>query len=260
MPIDFDEINSQFINDLDKMQEDFIKRLEQALKGELSDAALAQLDAEIDFFEELNKQGYELRVAKYIKNYDLIVVEIHKQAVLRGLSGVVGVTALDLEILIANEEIFLLEKGRLYAQQLKNAVFRNLIAGQPLGEILPTLSNIHLTDAQLTIEIDTATSNFEAVATAKIFEESPNQRFVLAGPSDFKTRASCAAVLRHQPKEGFTKAEIDAGAWSKLALEFISEKEHSPSEVKTVQEQGYTFVKRGTFNCRHQPHPKGIEL
>ena len=260
MPIDFEKISSQFIDDLDKLQEDFIKRIEQALKGDLSAAGIARLDAEIDFFQELRVLGFDDKLEEYLKGYDDVIREIHASATKRGLSGIVGVTATDLEILADNEALFLLDKGRLYTQQFKNSVFRGIIGGETIGEILPSLRGIPLTDAQLTTGVTTGITRFHATATAKVFEESPDQKFVIAGPIDGKTRASCRAVLLNQPKKGFTKAEIDEGAWTRLAKQFMGGFQATPSEIKVVNNQGYTFIERGGFNCRHQPQPKGLEL
>ena len=260
MPVDINKINTQFLNDLDKLQEDFVKRIEQALKGGMSDIELIRLNAEIDFFEELNKSGYSIKLEQYLKNYDQIAIEVHNQAKIRGLTGIVGVTAQELDLLADAEAIFYLDKGRLYTQEFKTAIFRNLIGGEPIGNIIPSLRSIPLTDAQLTIGVTTGISRFHATATAKVFEESPNQRFLLGGPIDLKTRASCRAVLENQPKEGLTIAEIRDGAWTKLALENMNQFEHSPSEKKLVQEQGYTFINRGIWGCRHQPTPEGLDL
>ena len=260
MPIDFEKISSQFIDDLDKLQEDFIKRIEQALKGDLSAAGIARLDAEIDFFQELRVLGFDDKLEEYLKGYDDVIREVHRDATKRGLSGIVGVTATDLEILADNEALFLLDKGKLYTQQFKNTIYRSIIGGETIGEILPTLRAIPLTDAQLTTGVTTGITRFNAVATAKVFEESPDQKFVLAGPLDGKTRASGRAVLLNQPKEGFTKAEVDGGSWTRLAKQFMGGFQPTPSEIKFVETNGYTFIERCGFNCRHQPQPKGLEL
>ncbi len=258
MPVDFQNISDQFIGDLDKLQVEFIKRIEQALKGNLSAAGIAALDAEIDFFQELRLLGFDDKLNTYLDGYDEIVKQIHSDAVKRGLSGVVGVTATELDILASNEALFFLDKGRLYTQQFKNSVFRSIIGGETIGQILPTLRAIPLTDAQLTTGISTGITKFHATVTAKVFEESPDQKFLITGPLDDKTRASCKAVLLNQPKEGFTKAQIDAGAWTKIAKQFMVNP--TDSERKVVELQGYTFIERGGFNCRHTPKPGELEL
>ena len=179
MPIDIEQINSQFLNELDLLQEDFIKRIEQALKGDLSAAGIARLDAEIDFFQELRVLGFDDKLEEYLKGYDDGIREVHRDATKRGLSGIVGVTATDLDLLMDNEALFLLDKGRLYTQQFKNSIFRSIIGGETIGEILPTLRGIPLTDAQLTTGVTTGITRFHATATAKVFEESPDQKFVI---------------------------------------------------------------------------------
>ena len=238
---DFQSITDPFIDELKTMEAQLIKRIEQALAGNLSNIDLATLNAELDLFAELNALGYETKLAEYFGNYDKIVKDIHNEAVKRGLSGLAGTSARDLEILALNEEIFALDKGRLHTQRLKTSVMRGIIGGQTIGEILPTLQAIPLTDAQLTTEISTGISNFYATVTADVFAEDPNQKFTLGGPLDDKTRDTCRKVLEGQfeaSKDGFTRAEIDAGAWAGLAGDT------------------YTFIERGTFNCRHFPVPK----
>ena len=246
---DFENISSQFINDLDKLQEDFIRRIEQGLKGNLSNIDLAELSADID---TLNLAGYDIKIGEYLKNYDDIIIAIHNEATARGLRGVVGAAAIDLEILANNEAIFLLDKGRLYTQEFKNALFRGIIGGESIGQILPSLRSIPLTDAQLTIGVSTGINRFQRTAFGKVYEEIPDQRFKLSeNPLDIKTRASCKAVIQHQPKEGWTRKEINEGAATKIALQFMNETEHSPSERKFVMENGYTWVNAGFWNCRH---------
>jgi hypothetical protein len=256
MPIDYNKISADFVADLDLMQEQLVKKIEQGLRGNLSAIDLATLDAQIDFFEELNALGYESKVTEYIKNYDQVIIEIHNEAVKRGVVGVKGVIATDLELLALNEEIFLLDKGRLYTQQFKNAIYRSIIGGETLGELLPSLRSIPLTDSQLTIGLSTGINRFNRTATAKVYAETPNQRFKLQeDPLDERTRASCAGVIRHQPKGGWTKAEIDGGAATMVALAHMNETEHSPSEVELLRTNGYTFINAGFWNCRHDWMP-----
>ena len=250
MPID--------ITQLDEVQARFIKRIQSLLPNNLGDVNLAQLDAQIDFFQELNASGYSDTLEDFFKEYDDVIKQVHLQATSRGLSGIVGVSATDLDLLANNEALFLLDKGKLYTQQFKNSIVRSIIGGETIGEILPSLKGIPLTDAQLTTGISTGIEKFHATATAKVFEESPNQKFRLEGAIDGKTRASCRAVFENQPKEGLTKSEIDAGAWTKLAKQFMVKP--TDSERKVIDIQGYTFIERGGFNCRQQPQPGELEL
>jgi hypothetical protein len=200
----------------------------------MSDIQLAQLNAELNIFEEMNALGYDSRITEFLNNYDDIVLQVHQQATQRGLAGIVGVTASDLEILATNNEIFMLDKGRLYASQFKSALLNSLINGQSIDETLSTLRGTPFTDAQLRTGVTQGITRFESSAIAKVFDESPEQKFRLEGPIDAVIRASCHAVMVNQPKDGWTKKEIDGGSATKLALENMQQFEHSPSEVKTV--------------------------
>lgn len=90
----------------------------------------------------------------------------------------------------------------------------------------------------------------QAVLTEKVFSNKPEQKFILNGPIDSKTRCQCKAVLAYQPKSGFTVEEINNGAWTKIALE------HCPKFFKDKATGGeYTWTFRGGFNCRHYAEP-----
>lgn len=256
MPLNQEEILAPFIADLQRMEEELVKKIEIALKGGLTDISIAQLEAEINIFEELNALGYGNRIGEHLKNYDNIVLQIHQKAVDKGLTGLVGTSAVDLEVLIRNEEIFMLDKGRLYTSQFRGALFNSMINGQTIGETLTTLRGIPLTDAQLTVGLSTGMSRFYRTTTAEVYKDTPEQRFLLTPqPLDVKTRASCSAVIKHQPKGGWTKKEIDSGAATKTALEFLSEVEYSPSEREFVLTHGYNWLEAGGFNCRHEWEP-----
>lgn len=231
---DFRHSTDVFLADLDKLQASFIKRIEQMLAAGLSNADLATLQAEIDFFAELEALGFNNKVRQYFNNYSQIVLDVNAMATTAGVAGIVGTTAIDLQILAENEALFVLDKGRLYTQQFKTALFSSIIGGQPVGEILPTLGNIALTDTQLNTAINTGISRFQATAVGKVFEDEPETRFVLEGPLDNKTRDTCRRVLERQEPEGKTREEIDEGAWKALA-----------------EDDSYTFVNRGGFACRH---------
>ena len=92
--------------------------------------------------------------------------------------------------------------------------------------------------------LTTAEDEFHSIATAKIWEDEPEAHFRLEGALDDRTRCECRAVMRNQPKGGWTKKEIDKGAATKIAEQFCP-------DVKP-ESQKYTWRFRGGFNCRHR--------
>ena len=230
MPLDYDKITSTLVDDLDRIEKGLITRIEAYLKTGIKDIPLAQLDAELDIFQVLNDLGYEGKVRQFFSNYDEIVKQLHNDAIKRGLNGIVGVTAQDLEIIANNNEIFALDKGRLYGSQFKSTLLEGVISGQPFNETIKLLQGTKLADTQLRVGLNQGITRFESIGIGKIYEEDPEQRFGLFGPLDSVTRDECANALSIQPAEGWTRAEIDAGAAG----------------------AGYTWVDRGGYNCRHQ--------
>ena len=256
------KIIEQFLADLDKIESDLIKRIEIALKrGYFTDVELSQILSELDFYQELNNLGYSTKLEKYFENFDQILLDINKQAQARGLAGITGVAARDLDTLINVKASELLGKANQYALQLRSKLAENIIAGTPVKQIVESLKQIPLKDYQLTVAVNSGIAEFERTATAKAFEESPEQRFLLYGPLDDRTRASCQAVLEYQDKKGYTKKEIDEGAATKLvkehAEEFAVNKKGDiiPSALEQALENEYSFHGCGGFNCRHRWRP-----
>lgn len=250
------ELIDNFLSDIESAQKKLINKIELALKkGYFTDVELAQLSAEIDFYDELVKGGYSEGLEKYLTGYEEIAERIFNEARLRGVSGITSVSLADLDTLIDIKGEELLGKARLYGSQIKSALFNNLISGTPQNEIIESLSNIPLKDNQLIAAVNTGVAEFERTAMARIYEESPDQRFILVGPKDVRTRASCEAVLNYQPKEGFTKKEIDEGAATELVKKHAIEFANNESDLKNSLKNPYTFADCGKWNCRHRWKP-----
>ena len=252
-----DKIIEILLKDLEKIEADLIKRIEAALKaGYFTDVELSQLVAELDLYQELNNLGYASKLEKYFDNFDEIFLAINEQAKQRGLAGITGVAARDLDTLIQVKANELLGKAEYYAKQLRSRLVENLVAGTPVNQLVESLKEIPLRDYQLTVALNTGISQFQSVATAKVYEDSPEQRFYLFGPDDEKVRASCRAVLENQPKEGWTKKEIDDGAAQKLVNLYAIDYAENPSSLKAALENNYSFVNRGGYGpCRHRFRP-----
>ena len=149
----------------------------------------------------------------------------------------------DYDLIAQLDQNAILRSGAQYGNQFKSQLLKGLNAGQTVQQML-TETNIPNFKFNWNITAyNTAIEQFEASATAAVFENDPRQRFKLAGPLDDKTRCECRAVLNGQPKEGWTKGEIDRGAATKIV------KRDCP-EVKP-ESQVYSWVGRGGFNCRH---------
>jgi hypothetical protein len=252
----------QFLKDIELIEQQLIKRIEIALKrGYFSDVELSQISAELDFYQELNNLGYASKLEQYFENFDNLLLEINKQAQARGLAGITGVAARDLDTLIRVKGEELLGRANQYALQLRTKLFENIVAGTPVTELIKSLTEIPLRDYQLTVALNTGVAEFERAAIAKVYEESPEQRFILYGVLDDRTRPACQAVLEYQDKKGYTKKQIDDGELTKIVKEHAEEftqnakGETIPSLLKQALETDYTFQGCGGFNCRHRFRP-----
>ena len=251
-----DKIIQELLKDLEKIEADLIKRIEAALKiGYFTDVELTQLVAELDFYQELNNLGYASKLEKYFDNFDEIFLAINEQAKQRGLAGITGVAARDLDTLIQVKANELLGKAEYYAKQLRSRLVENLVAGTPVNQLVESLKEIPLKDYELTVALNSGIARFERSATAKVYEESPEQRFILFGVLDERTRASCQAVLENQDKKGYTKKQIDGGEVQKLVNLYAIDYANNKSSLEAALENNYGFANCGGFNCRHRWRP-----
>lgn len=228
-------------SDLVALEERFIKVLKQF--DNLSQVEKIQIAAELDFFGELESAGLTRVLQKLNSEYAGIIRELagYKS------QGISALTLQDLELLVEADTDSLLRSAQSYSSQFRSRLIKGFISGEQTQDIEKDLRNIGLAKNQTISAINTARDQFNAVAVAKLFEDEPETRFKLSGPLDIKTRCSCRAVLTKQPKEGFTKSEIDKGAWHKIALANCADYAKQVAEGKPK----YNFVNRGSFGCRH---------
>jgi hypothetical protein len=237
------EALNTFLSDLDSISLELIQTLKDIDLTKLSDVELYKLVNAIDFYQELNDLGYETKVTDFLKVYENDIVELINLASDRGLDKI-GYAPIDqLETLkqLSGEEI--LRSGSLYSTQLKKNLLTQIIQGKQTKEYFNKFLNqinetVPFKPNWLTAAITTSYSEFNALATAKVFEDLPETRYKLVGPDDKVTREACHYVLMNQPKEGVTKEQIDAGYFPYVT-------KHGNSGI-------YTFVKRGGYSCRHQ--------
>jgi len=245
-----EKISRDLLNDIEKVRTQLINRIS---KGNFSQTEIAQLVGQIDFFEELKSLGYGDLLEDYFKNYEQVIIDLKKQADSLGIRNITGTSLASLDSFIDVKFSELLGQADQYSKQLKSELLKHIIAGTPLNEIADNLNEIPLTNTQLRVAVNKGISEFERIGTAKIFEDEPDIRYKLEGVDDNRNRPACDAVLRYQPKEGFTKAEIDAGSWTKIVIEHAKEFAKSSSEMEQALKNPYSFVKCGGFNCRHRP-------
>ena len=254
------QIEDFFFNELQIIWEQLTNRLINITK-QLKQEEVIQLVAETDFFAELNTLGLDSLVFQTQVEYDDIVNELNKLAKEQGVKGLTGQSATDLEMLMNVEFDELLGSMREKANAFKLQVLRNLIAGVSPGEIVNQIrfwSAEGLADYRSLVALDSAIAQFRTLTTAKIYEDEPDEKFILVGPLDAKTRCSCKGVLEGQPKEGWTRKQIDEGAATKLAFENCKELGKIFSTYNYQQAKNkpnliqYTFVGRGGYNCRHE--------
>jgi hypothetical protein len=241
------KISQDLLDNIEKIKAQLLLRVS---KGNFTQSDIINLAGQIDFFEELKSLGYGDLLEEYFKNYEQVILDIKKQADALGIK--VGASFADLDKFIDVKFDELLGRANQYGKELKSELLKNLITGVSPNEIANNLSEVPLTNTQLRVAVNTGIAEFERIGTAKIFEDAPETRFILSGPNDIRTRASCEAVLRYQPKEGWTKQEIDNGAATKLVKEHAKEFAESPSQLEQALKNPYTFVDCGKWGCRHR--------
>lgn len=259
MPINREQILLTFEKDLEKIRLSLMQSLQKAMATGLTDTDILTLSTQLNFFDELRQLGLDPVVEGYLKELEGIVAQVHKEAQKKGLAGLTGASAQDLEALMNVNKRRLLGRARVYTEELEYKLVENIVAGTPIDVIAQQLNTeIPLYDTQLKAAINTGIGSFEASTVAKIYEDEPGQRFVLDGApaNDPRIRCSCKGVMTWQKKEGYTKEQIDKGAWTKLAKRGCKEFGRTPSEREMMDGEEYSFIFRGGFNCRHRPKPK----
>jgi len=220
--------------ELEGLEASFIARL-KAFEG-LNYSQRIALAVQVDFFQELQEAGLSNVLQKMISEYGGILSQLEKLKP----KGVQAYTIKELDLIANLDAELILGHAKNYATQFKSELIKGYVSGEDYKSIAARLSESRLATNQIIAAVTTAKDTFRASAVAKLFEDEPDTRFKLEGILDNRTRCSCKAVLSYQSKEGYTKEEIDKGAWTKIAKQFCPKFEGQ-----------YTFTFRGGFNCRH---------
>ena len=229
-------------SELQQLEDRFLSRVK--IFNQLSQTEKINLAIETDFFAELERLGLTRVLQKLQSEYAGIVGEITKLKP----GGIEPIQYVELQTLMDLDTESLLNTARSYSSQFKSSLLKGLVSGESTSDIVSRLGDIGLKTNQTIAAVTTAKDEFNAASMAKVFEDSPDTRFKLAGPLDDRTRCQCKAVMLDQPKNGFTKAEIDEGAWTKIALSLCPKFDGK-----------YTFINRGGYNCRHFIQIAGLD-
>lgn len=203
---------------------DDLKKIAQGM-DKLSDTELIQIARELDFFQELLDRGYRNAVNGLMVAYEGQLEEIAKEAARRGVKQITGTTVAQLQLLQDLEAESLLGKASIYANDLKDGLFKGIVSGERPSAIVNRLAEtINLETRQLNVAVTDGIKQFDDLARQKVFEDI-EVRWTYVGVLDERTRDECRSTLDNEPKSGYTEAE--------------------------VQKSGTPFGVRGGFNCRH---------
>ena len=133
----------------------------------------------------------------------------------------------------------LLNNTKNFSNELKKKILNGFNNNLSSSQIMALLKDTKLTEGQIVATLNTAQSQFRAASMATMFQDAPDVRFRLAHVMDNRNRCQCKAVYLNQDKNGYTKDEIDKGAWTKLAKQFCPKFDGE-----------YSFINRGGWNCR----------
>jgi len=224
--------NLDFYNkEIANIQQQLLDKLDNLVAGlgQVSDTELMQIAKQIDFFDEMERLGYNRLIQRVSDTYDNQISSVFSELNRREL-GKVSVASIDTLRELKNFEMTYLTNGvRQYADQLKTAMLRGIITGETNAQIMSGLQTgfgvgTFISSSETSFLIGDAFARFSNTSRAKAFEEFPEVRFIYSGINDPKTnRDACKRALQEPP---LTRKEIDA-------LGYVD------------------FGGRGGYNCRH---------
>ena len=250
------ELNPEFAK-VQKELETLLKELtNQLTRAGLTKVQLAQIAAEVDFFQELKSFGFEDLVNKYFNGYDKIITQRINEAAAQGVKGLANV---DIDSLLQIKELetqHLLKRAEAFSLQYKRELFTSLIRGDSIPETISRLQGINLTDAQLGTVLNTQYSEFSRTATKAIYKAKPEQKFRYMGRAGAVGEAAiiptssdeCKWLIRNQRPEGYTVKEIEAGIETPYNYPELESLGELAGTVKKIYWQG----RLPNWNCGHE--------
>ena len=228
---------AQFEKEIEVMLAELISKLE---KGNFTRTQLAQISAEINFFDELKRAGFEKSVNKYFSGYETILADALSKA--RTLKvDFAGINTAALELIANLDEEFLLRKAASWGAQFKSEFAKSIIRGDTITQTAANLTEIPLTDAQMKTVLNTSYTEFNRVSTFEVFKSDPKQRFSYFGRIISTSSKQCEWLMGNQDPAGYTQEEINAGIDTPFGI--INQSGRDPN-----------------FNCGHTWRPIITEL
>lgn len=229
------ELSNFLEKELKDLEQKFLDAI--SMFDNLSEQEKIQLAYQVDLFQELQDLGLSDVIDKMLKEYAGILDDLLDKKEI----GIGALRLTDLENIANLDAATILGKAEAYSKEFKSALVKGFLSGQSTNEIRERLGSIGLASNQTIAAINTARDEYHSTSLAKLFEDEPATRFKLSDfPLDDRTRCSCKSVILNQPKEGWTKEEIDNGAATRIARKYCPKFEGE-----------YSFVNRGGYNCRH---------
>lgn len=198
---------AQFKKEIEQMLAELVRTLE---RGKPTQIQLAQIAAEIDFFEQLKGLGYEQTVDKYLGSYETVLSDLLVTARKQGVDFA-GINLGQLELIKELDKKYLLGKASTWGAQFDSEFVKSVIRGDTIKQTVANLSEIPLTDSQLGTVMNTSYSEFSRMGTKEIFKNEPEQRFSYFGPLIQTSSEQCSWLVPNQNPDGYTSAQIEAG-------------------------------------------------
>ena len=198
--------------------------------------------------QEFNKMLNDLGLNKIIENY---VKGFDASLVATGFSTV-NLTAERIAIINANLDLIKNTYGRtilgyynLHTDLLKSKLTASIIEGVKAKDIIKELAaETPLTTPQAQSVVSTSYADYARVGVAKAYEDKPEQRFFYFEGLDVEAPTKsdeCKWLLLNQKKEGYTRAEIDAGIETPFT--------HQYGDLAGQTKKIYWFGRFPNYNC-----------
>ena len=226
---------------LDLFEIELMKSIRQILSSNPTSDEVLLLLISSDFDTLLQSLGYEDLLNEYNSLLDGVMF--------KNASGLSKVENAVQELAIIKEmklkDYF--KKTDANIQLIKTRLGESIVGGIDARTTLKNLESIPLRDYQTSAFLNTAYADFNRIATAKVYESKPEQRFMYTGGTIPTSSKECAWLMKNQRKEGYTKAEIDKGIETPFT--------YTSGDFRGQKKKIYWTGRLPNFNCIHTWEP-----